>query len=94
MRLPAVAAAAELNVHPESVRRARRRVRVAPDFVRARDLLQDGASYPEAARTIGVSAARLRRRLPGFQATHEHRAIMAAIHADARLRSLHAEISA
>lgn len=90
--LTAAQAAALLRVHPESLRRARRRVKVAPDYELAGRLLGDGAPYPEVARTIGITTSRLRRRLPGYSASAEHRSIMASILATHALRRLHEEI--
>lgn len=70
------AIAQRLNVNPSSVTRYRRERDVprnkpvpisAEELDRARVLLEDGATYAEAARTIGRHPSCLRRRLPGFR---------------------------
>lgn len=92
--MPTAQAAAFLSVHPESLRRARRRINVSPDYALAERLLADHTPYPEVARTIGVPTSRVRRRFPGYAVSREHRSIMASILSDSRLRELHTELEA
>ncbi|URM86147.1 helix-turn-helix DNA-binding protein [Gordonia phage BiggityBass] len=73
--LSAADIAAQLRVTVRTVVRDRQRTGVCgklpprlsdEKLAQARQLLADGASYREAARTVGCDPANLRRRLPGY----------------------------
>lgn len=60
----------------------------------ARALLEDGASYAEVGRTVGLSAQTISDHLPGFGSTREHRALVAWIHQDRDRSELQRQIDA
>lgn len=47
------------------------------DYVFAKQLLDDGASYPEVARTTGISVPALKRRFPGHEWTQTQKSAQA-----------------
>lgn len=59
----------------------------------ARLLLEDGAPYAEAFRTTGIDVKTLGERFPGYGKNSEHRALVARINNDDRLRKMQEEIS-
>jgi hypothetical protein len=61
-------------------------------LARAKAHLEDGASYAEAARSVGARAESLARHFPGYGRDREHRALIAWINQNPDVKALHDEI--
>lgn len=99
-RTPVADIATQLDVEPHTVRRQQRKLGLRESstrqpidgaiLARAEQMLrEDSASYPEVARTLGISADALRRHFPGYSWTDEDRSTMASILQTPDLKRLH-----